>query len=1099
MKCQNCQHDNMEGNKFCGQCGAKLPLLCPSCHSENPSDNKFCGQCGGDLSGSIQSASPETLEQTPEQTPQENEAERRQLTVMFCDLADSTALSEKLDPEDLRKVIGDYQNACAKEIETYGGYIARYMGDGILIYFGYPSAHEDDPERGVRTGLAIIDSIKALSLVQEFDIELQVRVGIATGLVVAGDIVGEGASEEHAVLGVTPNLAARLQGVADPNCLVISDRTHRLTGGFFDYLDIGRHQLKGIKEPEQAWQVLGESEISSRFEATAEDGVSALVGREEEVALLVNRWSRAMAKEEQVAIIYGEAGVGKSRIAEEFRERIKGDEPSVILLSCSPFHGNSAFYPLTNCLRRVLGILPSDTVDTQVEKLENFLKNLDLNESEIAPMIAPIILNAGENPYPQPLGSPEERKTKIFEALFEMMNAQSERTPVLMIAEDAHWIDPSTEEFLGLLIDQLRQCRLFLLVAARPEFEPGWYAHPHVTTLNLNKMSRTDSMLLIEKVAGGKLLPDEIQQQIIDKTDGIPLFVEELTKTVLESELLAEEKDRYVLTGSLTALAIPESLQDSLMARLDRLAPVKEVAQLASVIGRSFSERLLSSVSNLDSAVLKTALNELVGAELIMQSGMAPNVSFEFKHALVQDAAYESLLKTTRQRFHKSVAESLEKNFPDETETEPEVVAHHYSEASLAEHAVPYWRKAGKMATQRWANAEAIGHLLEGLDVLEQWEESEGRANEELPLLAELIASLRILDRYDEALNYLDRAQAIAEKFDNPEAMALIHYQRGNIFFPLGNIDGCLEQHELSRQNAQRANSPEKEAQALSGLGDAYYMRGRMKTAFGHFSECVSLSEQHGLLSIEAANLPMRGHTQLYLNRLEEGLKDSLDAAEMANKAGNLRAELIARGSCAGKFLYDMGQNDAAKEQLELALSIAKKIGARRFEPVNQDVLSKILALEGNRGQAMDMIEEALETSRDTGIKFAGPMTLGALAVVTDDPKSREQALAEADEILKQQCVSHNYLWFYRDAIDACLNAGDWAGVIKYAQAAEDYTEEERLPWMDLLIRRGRALAKWGQNGHDAEVANELEEIRQTATSVQFNAIVPMINVALEN
>lgn len=1093
MICQHCQTENPSSNKFCGQCGSNLPLLCPSCEAENPPGGKFCGQCGTSLSEQPPEAPPAPSEHP---TP-ESEAERRQLTVMFCDLADSTALSEQLDPEDLGQVIGDYQKACAKEIEIYGGYIARYMGDGILVYFGYPVAHEDDPERAVRSSLAIIDAIKELSRRQGAEIELQVRLGIATGLVVAGDIIGEGAAEEHAVLGVTPNLAARLQGIAAPGSVVISDRTHKLTGGFFDYEDLGRHQLKGIKEPEQAWMVQGESGISNRFEASSESGLSDLVGREEEVALLVNRWSEATEGDGQVAMMSGEAGVGKSRIAKEFRDRIKSDHPAVIMLSCSPFHSNTAFYPLTNCLQSVLGITSTDPIETQTEKMEEFLDKLDLDVQEIAPLIAPITLSAGENPYPEPMGTPDQRKSMIFEALFKMMKAQSERSPVLMIAEDAHWIDPSTDEFLGLLIDQLRHFRLLLLVAARPEFAPGWAVHPHVTTLNLNRMSRTDCQRLIATVTGGKPLPEEIQRQIVAKTDGIPLFVEELTKTVLESELVSEKKSGYVLTGPLTAFAIPESLQDSLMARLDRLAPVKEIAQLAAVIGRSFSEKLLASVSHIDSAALKIALNELVEAELIFQSGMEPNIKFEFKHALVQDAAYESLLKSSRQRYHREIATSIEENFETETESEPEIVAHHFSEAGMAERAVPYWRKAGAMATRRWASAEAIGHLLKGLEVLTYWDDGEDKALAELSLLADLIASLRILDRYDDALGYLDRAQVIADKYDNAQAKALIHYQRGNIYFPLGNIDGCLEQHELSRQNAQKANSPQQEAQALSGLGDAYYMRGHMKTAHDHFSECVRVSNQHDLLSIASANLPMRGHTQLYLNRLEEGLKDSLDAADMAVSAKNMRAELIARGSSAGKILYDMGNLEAAKEQLEAAIAIAKKIGARRFEPINQDVLAKILTLEGKHEDARKMAEEAIATSRETGLKFAGPMTLGALAVVTDDPETRKNALIEGEEILQLGCVSHNYLWFYRDAIDACLGDEDWAGVEKYAAAAETYTKEEPLPWMDLLIRRGRALAAWGQSNHDPALQEELEDIRDAAKSVQFNAIVPLIDEAL--
>ncbi len=554
-ECPACQAGNPPENKFCGQCGGRLPGCCLACGAANPADHIFCGQCGVRLGD----AAPPTVA-APIETVAESEAERRQLTVMFCDLADSTALSERFDPEDLREVISQYQDVCGGQIEAFGGYIARYMGDGILVYFGYPQAHEDDPERAVRAGLRIIAGVAELE--PQPGLRLHVRIGIATGLVVAGDIIGQGASEEHAVLGVTPNLAARLQSLAEADSVVISDATRRITGGFFDYRDLGHHQLKGISEPEQAWHVLGESAAVSRFEASAGSGLSPLVGRQEEVGLVFNRWRQSQEGEGQMVVFSGEAGVGKSRIVEEFRSQLEDNTYGLIALSCSPFHTNSALYPVINCLIRVMEFRRDDPIATRADKLDAFIETLELPLTDIAPYLAPVLLETDLDRYAVPQGSPEEHRKKVSEALLALMLAQSRLLPMIMIVEDAQWLDPSSEEFLGLLIERLRSWRIFLLVTARPEFQPRWGSHPHLTTLTLNRLSRSDSSALVQNVTGGRDLPEAVLEQIVTKTDGIPLFVEELTKTVLETGLVEERDGRYQLVGPLNELAIPASLQD---------------------------------------------------------------------------------------------------------------------------------------------------------------------------------------------------------------------------------------------------------------------------------------------------------------------------------------------------------------------------------------------------------------------------------------------------------------------------------------------------------------------------------------------------------
>jgi class 3 adenylate cyclase/predicted ATPase len=716
------------------------------------------------------------------------EAERRQLTVMFCDLVGSTALSERLDPEDLREVIHSFQECCAGVVARYAGFIARYMGDGLLVYFGYPQAHEDDAERAIRAGLGIVEAVGGLR--PGDDLTLQVRIGIATGLVVAGDHIGEGASEEKAVVGETPNLAARLQGLAEPDTVVIAPATHRLAGGLFVCDDLGPQQLKGIGEPVPAYRVREAGHAPSRFEATAERRLTPLIGREEEIGLLLKRWDQAKEGDGQVVLLSGEAGVGKSRILRSFRERLEDELRNRVLYYCSPYHRNSAFYPAIDQLERGLRFEKDDGVAEKLDKLEAELADLGLPAAEFAPLLASLLsLPGGERHPPPPLGA-EEMKKKILEALVAVFEAMASRDPVLMVVEDVHWIDPSTLELLNLLIEQLRSARVVLVVTYRPEFEPPWGGHAHVTGLTLNRLSRRESAAMIAKVAGEKAMPEEVLGEIVAKTDGVPLFVEELTKTVLESDLLEEAADRYVLSGPLPPLAIPASLQDSLMARLDRLAPVKEVAQLAATLGRTFSHELLGAVSPLKGEKLEDALSQLLDAGLIYRHGLPPDVTYEFKHALVQDVAYQSLLKGSRLQFHKRIAHALEEHFPETAETEPELLARHFTEAGLAEQAVAYWQRAGRRAAERSANLEAVAHLTKGLELIKNLPETPEHARRELGLHLTLGPALMAVKGYaapEVGQAYL-RAQELCRQVGEPAQLFtvtwglwMVHQQRGRL------------------------------------------------------------------------------------------------------------------------------------------------------------------------------------------------------------------------------------------------------------------------------------------------------------------------------
>ena len=1084
MNCQSCGSDNRDGRRFCAKCGAALPAACAACGFVNQADDAFCGGCGAAMAAAPATSTPAAP--APRPAAETSHAERRQLTVMFCDLVGSTALSERLDPEELRDVIGAYQEACAAAIGRFEGYIARYMGDGLLVYFGYPQAHEDDAERAVRAGLGIVEAVAGLH--PRDDLTLEVRIGIATGLVVAGDIIGEGASEERAVLGETPNLAARLQGEAEPDTVVIVDATRRLVDGLFICEALGARPLKGISEPVALFRVLRASDASSRFEATARRGLLKLVGREEEIGLLLKRWSQARDGEGQVVLLSGEAGLGKSRIAHGLGERLEGETMGRVLYHASAYHRNSALHPVIEQLGRQFGFDAADGPPERLDKIEASLGGLGLPVAEVAPLLASLLsLPAGGRYAPLTLES-QELKKRVLDVVCRVIEARTKQAPVLMVVEDVHWVDPSTLELLGLMVDRARDLPILLLMAFRPEFEPPWPGRTHVTALAINRLSRRESAAVIDVLAGGKSLPQAVLDEIVAKSDGVPLFVEEITKTVLESDLLDEGADAYSLPGALPALAIPSSLQDSLMARLDRLAPVKEVAQLAATLGRTFGHDLLAAVAARPPGELEGALAELVEAGLIHRHGQAPDVTYEFKHALVQDAAYQSLLKMDRQRHHAAIAEALEARFPDTVETHPEVLAHHLTEGGLTDPAVECWRRAGGRAAGQGANAEAINHFAKALELLATLADDAGRAPREIALSIALVASMRIVERLDDALDVLAAAEDTATRYGLGGELSRIHYFRGSLLFPTGDVEGCLREHEQARELARAAASPEDEARALSGLGDAYYLRGRMATAETHFDACVGLCRENGYRAIEVANLSMRGHMRLYLNDLSAARDDCRSAAAAAAELGNHRAEIVARGSCLAKVLFDMSDFDAARHELQTGLDLARRLGARRYEPMYMSFLGKILAIEGAAARARALLEEAVAIARDTGIGYAGPMALGALALVTDDAGGRDEALAEGTALLREPRPSHNYLWFYRDAMEACLGAADWEGVERHARALDEYTAAEPLPWSNFFMARGRALADHGRGAPDQET---IAELRRLGAGAGLNAALP--------
>ncbi len=686
--------------------------------------------------------------------------------MLFCDLVGSTALSGALDPEDLREVIGRYQDTCAGVITRFEGHVAQFMGDGVLAYFGYPKAHEDDAERAVRAGLALVRTVAGLEAAGR---PLAARVGIATGLVVVGDLIGEGAAQEQAVVGETPNLAARLQAFAEPGSVIISQATRRLVGGLFELTDLGPTRLKGFAEPLAAFRVEGVGRAEGRFEALHGQRLTPLVGREPELAMLMERWTRAREGEGQVVLITGEAGIGKSRLLRAFREQL-GGEPHVALSHfCSPYHTNSALHPVIVQLERAARLAPADGPADRLAKLAALLGRATPQLDEAVPLMAALLGIATGDRHPALNLGPQRQKQRTLEVLIEQLAGLARTRPVLELYEDLHWADPSTLELLDLLVERVRALPVLAVLTFRPEFSPPWSGQAHVTGLTMNRLGRRQGAVLVDRVAGGKALPSEILDQILARTDGVPLFVEELTKTVLELGLLTDAGDHYELSGPLPPLAIPASLQDSLMARLDRLAPVKEVAQTAAVIGREFSHELLAAVSPLPKADLNTALEQLVASELVFRRGTPPEAIYSFKHALVQEVAYSSLLKGRCQQLHARIAKILDERFRETAGREPELLAHHYTEAGDAKHAVDYWHKAGERAAQRSANVEAVAHLKKAVEVLEKLPNSSARDQQELDLQIALGSPLIVTKGYtapDVEQAYL-RAQELSRRVDD--------------------------------------------------------------------------------------------------------------------------------------------------------------------------------------------------------------------------------------------------------------------------------------------------------------------------------------------
>jgi class 3 adenylate cyclase/tetratricopeptide (TPR) repeat protein len=868
--------------RFCTACGTLLTHVWP-----------FPSAASATLSGERRAAQPGS-ESTVLVGQGEPDAERRHLTVLFCDLVDSTPFSAHLDPEELREVVRAYHAVCAEVIERFDGHIAQYLGDGLLVYFGYPRAHEDDAQRAVRVGLGIVEALEPLQtrLQQEQGVSLGVRVGIHTGVVVVGSM-GGGARRERLALGEAPNLAARLQGIAPSNAVLISATTARLIQGWFVCEALGDQRLKGFSQPIPVYRVLKESGVQSRLDMVSGSGLTPLVGREREVDLLLERWKQAKEGLGQIVLLSGEAGIGKSRLLRAIQDNLAGEAYTRLECRCSPYAQHSALYPVINLGRRLLQWQRDETPQVTLGKLEAALASYDMLRPEVLPLLASLLSLPPSDRYPAPQLTPQRQKQKTLEVILALVRAHAAQQPVLFIVEDLHWVDPSTLELLTLLIDQEPSDRILTLLTTRPEFHPPWGCGTHVTSLTLERLSSMQVEQMIDRVTGGKRLPAEIRQQVVAKTDGIPLFVEELTKMVLESGLLWEQADYYELHGSLPLLAIPTTLHDSLMARLDRLGDAKEVAQLGATLARSFSYELLRAVSPWNEERLQYALARLVEAELLYQRGVPPHATYVFKHVLIQETAYQSLLKSKRQHYHRQAVHVLEQRFPDIAETQPELLAYHFTEAGVPAQALPYWQRAGQHAVERSASVEAITHFTKGLELLKTLPDTLERVQQELTLQLALGSPLLILKGH--TAPEVERAYARADEL------------------------------------AQQIGDGGQRFSALIGLWRFYFSQARLEKARALAEQCFTLAQcLRDLRLLQEAHMAL-GSTLLHLGEhvaarafLEQGvaLYDPQQCRILAfSRGSDPGVTCLARLSWA---LWLLGYAEQALERSREALALAR-------------------------------------------------------------------------------------------------------------------------------------------------------------------------------
>lgn len=1016
MKCEACGKESPAGAKFCGECGAPLRLRCPSCATENLPKAKFCTECG-DSMAAVTGAWPVMKIEPPAaatppvaQAPVPAEAERRQLTVMFCDLANSTQLSQFLDPEDLRELICAYQESCAQVVERFGGTIAQYLGDGILVYFGYPSAHEDDALRAVRAAIGILDAMGSLRADARAKApeELAVRIGIHTGRVVVGD-VGGGARREQLALGDTPNIAARLQGLAERNAITISPTTHQLTRGFFETRSLGTHTLKGVAEPMEVRTVLKESGIRHRLEST-ESGRTPWVGREAELGAMLEAWAAARAGRGQALLVTGEGGIGKSRLVRVLEEEAESTSSTLLQAFCSPYFGNTALHPILELVRSSAGFAREDASRERLQKLRGYLGGMRADRGDTVPLLASLLSIPPDAGYLPPNLSPQAQRQKTLEALAQVLLHSSTSKPALVVVEDLHWMDPSTLDLLGLVIQQLPSRPVLLLLTARPSFESPWAGVDHVRTIPLSNLPTGQTEDLIRGVTGGRDLPPAVVSLLVEKTDGIPLYIEEMTRMVLEAGMLKAVGDRYELADALPKLTIPATLHDSLMARLDRMEPsAKKVAQVGACIGREFSLGLSSAVLPGQDEALRGGLDRLVEAQLVFAPGNLGSAHYSFKHALIQDAAYESLLRRTRQEYHERIAQALERELPDLIERQPERLAQHYTKAARPEKAIPYWLVAGRQAVATSANPEAVGHLKEGLRLVESLPEGVERARLELDLLSTLGTALSALQGYasPEVEKTYARAHELCGTIGRTPQQFWVLWGLWAFHLVRGEHHEAVAFGEKMMELGRAEDDLSWELEAHFSLGLSFFFMGRLRPAREHLERAVAIydPEKHhanAFQTIQDVGVTSRSVAALclwHLGETELALERSRQALELAGTLAHPFSKAYALG-CAAWFNLYLRDTKTALARAREAVDLSIEQGFLWWQVWGTILGGRALADTGTPAVSVTQIKGGIDGWRMTGSGFTIPYFLALQAEACRKDGRTDEALALVAEAL---------------------------------------------------------------------------------------------------
>jgi class 3 adenylate cyclase/predicted ATPase len=916
-------------------------------------------------------------------------AERRQVTVMFSDLVGSTALSARLDAEDLRDIISAYQRCVAETVRHFGGFVARYLGDGVLIYFGYPAAHEDDAERAVRSGLALIDAVAGLPSREP----LQVRIGAATGMVVVGDLLGSGEAQEHDIVGETPNLAARLQAIAEPNTVVIAEATRRLVGNLFELQDLGPKELKGIAGPVRVFAALRASSVESRFEAMHPGVLTALVGREEELKLLLRRWARAKTGKGQVLLLSGEAGIGKSRLCAALMERLAAEPYTRLRYFCSPQHTDSAFHPIIGQFERAAAFAYGDAPQAKLDKLDALLAQTSTSQQDAA-LFSEMLSLPNDSRYPALELTPQQRREKALEALSRQMETLARSSPVLMIFEDAHWADPTSLEVLRRTVDRIKTLPVLLVVTFRPEFTAPSIGQSHVTYLTLNRLGEREAAAIISRLAGNKALPADVLAEIVERTDGIPLFVEEMTKAVLEAESEGAARRMAAAVPS-PRLGVPASLHASLMARLDRLGPAKEVAQIGSAVGREFSHALLAAVARMSEPDLGSALNRLVHADLLSRQGMPPQASYLFKHALVQDAAYSTLLREPRRALHARIAEAIEGRFAEIAETQPETLARHCTEAGLIEKAAGLWGKAGQRSLNRSALAEAAAQFTRALEQIATLPSTAALRREQIKLQVALITPLNHVKGYaaaetkmaaEQARSLIEQAEALGEPLEDPLLLFSVLYSFWVARFVAfnGKVMRELAAHFLTLAEKQGAAVPLMVGHR--NMGVSLLHTGDIQEARVHIDRAIALYDpaKHRQLATrfgQDVRVALLFYRSLALWPLgyPEGALAEADRAISDAREINQAASLMAALTLTSLSQIHCGSYARANAQLDEVITLANETGALFWKVGGMLVQGCLFAIAGKASDAVRVITSGLSAWRATGTTVWVPTYLSYL------------------------------------------------------------------------------------------------------------------------